>query len=113
MNSEVAGVSLYEEPRIYANFYECIKKKLFLSTQIVGRGGIAKALHKMSYGERLTGKLVDNLAKAVKASSLLQAMFGATSSCFIVEVGASCIEFFEKTMDEQYRVRIGKVVKRS
>jgi len=113
VNSEVAGVSLYEAPRIYANFYECIKKKLFLSTQIVGRGGIAKALHKMSYGEQLTGKLVDNLAKAVKASSLLQAMFGETSSCFIVEVGASCIEFFEKTMDEQYRVRIGKVVKRS
>lgn len=112
VNSQVAGVCLYEAPTIYASFYECIKKKLFLSTQIVGRGGIAKALHKMSVGERLTHKLVDNLARAVGASSLLQAMFGETSSCFLVEVDVQNIDIFEKTMDERYRIKIGEVVSR-
>jgi len=108
----VAGVCLYEAPLIYASCYKCIKKQLFLSSQIVGRGGIAKALHKMSVGERFTYKLVDNLAKVLGASSLLQAMFGECASCFLVEVDASCKCEFEKMMEEQYRVQIGEVVKR-
>ncbi len=112
VNRDVAGVCLYEAPLIYASFYKCIKKQLFLSSQIVGRGGIAKALHKMSVGERFTYKLVDNLAKVLGASSLLQAMFGECASCFLVEVDSSCKCEFEKMMEEQYRVQIGEVVKR-
>lgn len=112
VNREVASVCLYEAPSVYASFYQCIRQHLFLSTQIVGRGGIAKALHKMGIGRKLTYKLVENFAKVLGASSLLQAMFGESASCFLVEVDATCINAFEKNMDAPYRLRIGNVIER-